>query len=79
MSTDYSIGCRQCKKERHFGQIMAGRWSFGFGSGDRKAEEATFAFIEEHYTCDEGQYIINNSQADIFDNFEDVTRYNEET
>ena len=48
MSIDYCLVCYSCHMEIHLGQFMAGKWSFGFGTGDRQGDALAGEFIMEH-------------------------------
>lgn len=48
MSVDYSLLCRYHRTYCHLGQIMGGRWSFGYGQQDATGREFVGEFIRKH-------------------------------
>lgn len=52
MSTDWEIGCQNCKKYTHLGQEFAGgQKSFGFGDDDKEGRDAVAYWIVAHMDC----------------------------
>lgn len=53
MSIDFSFACTGCEKYKHAGQMMGGRFSFGYGSGDREGVKRVEDFVYKHMYCGE--------------------------
>lgn len=53
MSIDFNFICTGCKKYKHAGQMMGGRFSFGHGSNDHDGVKAVEDFVFEHMWCGE--------------------------
>lgn len=75
MSTDYNVACRKCKVTHHFGQVMAGQFSVGWGSGDKEGANTIMKFLDKHMFHDKD--ILNvfiNESENIPNIYQDVTK-----
>jgi len=70
MSTDYDAACLDCKEAIHLGQIMAGNYSFGYGTGDEETAGLTLKWIVEKHLHKGHTVRIVNSQDPLIENFD---------